>query len=352
MAASLISDLPDDPSSPRSLSGIERQRGSLSSSQTWLANGAAALDPSVLSALASDRDSPFYDSLFGLVLRGLEQAVAPERWSERTEPVVVNYGHVRVGLFDWTTDRDDFIETLLGGQVPTSLAYAPRGPVLPVWFAKDYDVVRKLLGATVEDTIALFGMSGAEAAQQVGPLDRVATAMADRDPVRGNVQKALLRIDPDGYAATRAGRATLGVMRSAPQWRSPRMDLELAGAFDVGVAGRVGLAFWGSARPLRSYRATMAAHLRFLFDYAVAPQNRWPDVRAQREATAVWFLPRWGGLAGPGQSVTRPKIARYLRRENPSDYEGEAEAVTVRRLHSLSAAMRRPETASPGRPGV
>lgn len=340
MAAALITEPPDEPSGRPSLSRIERQRGSLSGSQTWLADGAAALDSRVLSALASDRDSPFYDSLFGMLLRALERAADPERWSERTGPVIVNYGRVRVGLFDWTTDRDAFIEALIGRQVPASPPYAQLGPMLPVWFASDFDVVRQLLGATVEDTIALFGMSGAAAARKVGPLDRVAAAMAGGDPVRADVQKALLRIDPDGYAATPAGRATLGVIRAAPQWRTPRMDLELAGAFDVGIAGRVGLAFWGGARELRSYRATMAAHLRYLFDYAVAPQNRWPDARTQREATTVWFLSRWAGLAEPGQSVTRPKIARHLRRVNPADYEGEAEAVTVRRLYRMSANLR------------
>jgi hypothetical protein len=72
----------------------------------------------------------------------------------------------------------------------------------------------------------------------------------------------------------------------------------------------------------------------------VAPQNRWPDARTQREATTVWFLSRWAGLAEPGQSVTRPKIARHLRRVNPADYEGEAEAVTVRRLYRMSANLR------------
>jgi hypothetical protein len=54
----------------------------------------------------------------------------------------------------------------------------------------------------------------------------------------------------------------------------------------------------------------------------------------------VWFLARWAGLAEPGQSVTRPKIARYLRLQNPADYEGEAEEVTVRRVYRISAATK------------
>lgn len=352
LAAALIAQPPEKPASPVPLSRIERQRGSLSGSQTWLADGAVALDRKVLAALASDRDSPFYDSLFGIVLRALEQAIDASRWSERTEPVIVTYGRVRVGLFDWTTDRDVFIEALLDRQVPGSPRYERRGPILPARFGSDFDVVRQLLGARIEDTIELFGMSGAVAARRVDPIDRMAVAMAGGDGVQADVHKAIVQVDPDGYAATRAGRMTLGVMRAASHWCTPRMDLELAGAFDVGMAGRVGLAFWSGARQLRSHRATMAAHLRYLFDYEVAPQNRWPDARTRREALTVWFLPRWAGLAEPGKSVTRLKMARCLRREHPHDYEGEAEAVTVRRLYRLSAAMHRPEAPRPVRPGV
>jgi hypothetical protein len=326
----------------------------MSGSAVWLANSEIALDPEVLSAFASDNDSPLYDSQFGIVLRALEQAADPSRWAERTAPVILNYreGHVRVGLFDWTTDREPFIEALLGRPVPAHPRYEKRGPVLPARFAGDLDEVHDLLGAAVADTRALFGMAGPEVARQAGPLGRVAANMAGGDPVGAAIQNAAVQIDPDGYAATPAGRATLGVLRAAPRWRTPRMDLELAGAFDIGIAGRLGLVFWGTTMQLRPYRAAMAAHLRYLFDYAVAPQNRWPDARTQREATTVWLMSRWAGLAEPGQSVTRPKIARHLRSGNPADYEGEGEVVTVRRLYRLSAAMHRPITASPGRPGV
>jgi len=352
LAAWLMANPPAEPARRPGRSGIERGRGSLSGAEAWVGNRAIALDPKVLAALASDRDSPFYDSLFGIVLRALEQAIDPSRWLERTEPVIVKYGHVRVGLFDWTTDLDAFIEALLGRPVPASPRYEQRGPILPVMNTSDFDAIRQLLGARIEDKIALVHLTGAWAAHELDPLVKLAAATSGGDPVRAAVQYALLRIDRQGFAASPAGRMTIRAMRQAPLGRTPRLDLELAGPFDIGIAGQLGLAFWSGAKQLRSYRAAMAAHLRYLFDYEVAPQNRWPNERTRREALMVWFLTRWAGLAEPGQSVTRPKIARYLRLQNPADYEGEAELVTIRRLYKLSTAMRPPDTASLGRAGA
>jgi hypothetical protein len=176
--------------------------------------------------------------------------------------------------------------------------------------------------------------------------------MADGDAVQAAVGRALVRTDPDRFAASSLGRLALGIMRAAHRWRTPRADFQFAGAYDLGVGGSVGLAFWSGAWQLRSYRAAMAAHLRYLFDYKVAPQRRWPEGRSQREAMTIWLLARYAGFAEPGQRVTGPDIARVLRSENPADYEGEDEPVTVLRLYRLSAAMHSPKTALPARSGV
>jgi hypothetical protein len=352
LAAWLIENPPADRGDRPARSTIERKRGSLSGAQAWVSNAANALDPKVLKALASDRDSPFFDSQFGIVLRAMEQAIDPSRWFERTEPVIVRYGRVRVGLFDWTTDRDAFIRAFLGQPVPARPRYEPRGPVLPVGSTSDFDAIRKLLGARMEDRIALLNLAGVQAANQIDPLAKLATATSGSDPVRAAVGYALLRIDPEGFAASPGGRAILRATRRQPRGRPPRLDLDLAGAFDIGIGGQLGLVFWSGAKHLRSYRAAMAAHLRYLFDYEVAPQNRWPDERTRREALTIWFLDRWEGLAEPGLTATRPKIARFLRRTNVEDYVDETDKVTLGRLYRLSAAMRRRETASPGRPSA
>ncbi len=339
LAAWLMADPEDKPDGRPALSSIRLTRSSLSGGEAWVGNAAVSLDPKVLSALASDRDSPFYDSLFGTVLRASERAIDPSRWSERTEPLIVRYGRVRVGLFDWTTDRDAFIEALLGRPVPSTPRYEQRGPILPVMSRSDFDSVRELLGARMEDKIALLHVTGARIANGLDPLVKLAAATSCCDPVRAAVGYALLRIDPQGFAASPSGRMTLRAMGAAPRGRTPRLDMELAGVFDIDLAGYLGLVFWSGAKQLRSYRATMAAHLRYLFDYEVAPQCRWPDERTRREALMVWFMDRLARLAEPGQRVTRSKIARALRREHPGDYEGENEAVTVRRVYRVSAKL-------------
>jgi hypothetical protein len=176
--------------------------------------------------------------------------------------------------------------------------------------------------------------------------------MAGDDAVRTAVQQAAVQIDPDGFAASPVGHLTLGILRADPRWRTPGAQMELAGAYDLGTGGSVGLAFWSGATQLRSSRAAMAAHLRYLFDYEVAPQNRWPDARTRREAVTIWVLHSYAAFAEPGQRVTRPNIARVLRGQNPADYEGEDETVTIRRLYRLSVAMRKPEAARPGQSGA
>lgn len=340
LATWLMANPPAEPDRPAALSRIESKHGTLSGAQAWVANAAIGLDPKVLSALASDRDSPFFDSQFGIVLRAREQAIDPSRWFERTEPVIVRYGRVRIGLVDWTTDRDAFIEALLGRPVPASPRYEHRGPILPVMFTSDFDAVRQLVGARMEDEVALLDLAGARAEHQLDPLAKLAAATSGGDPVRAAVQYALLRIDPEGFAASPTGRAILKTTRRQPRGRPPRLDLQLDAVFDIGIAGQLGLVFWSGAKQLRSYRAAMAAHLRYLFDYEVAPHNRWPDERTQREALAIWFLDRWAEFAERGQSITRPKITQALRREHPAEYEGEDEAVTVRRLYRISAMLK------------
>ena len=339
----VLDNLPAEPSAPPPLSRIKRHRGSLSGSLAWVANPAVGLNPKVVSALGLDQDSLLFDTLFGVIFRAMEQAGDPARWAERTPPVILPYrgGRLRFGMFDWTTDQDAFIEALLGRPVPRRPRYQPSGPVLPVRFESEFDFVREQLGATIEDTIDLFGMSAGEAARQRGPLDSVAAHMAGDDAVRAAVQQAIAEIDPDGFAASPVGKLTLGVLRSAIRWRAPGADTELAGAYDMGIGGSVGLAFWSGATQLRSSRAAMAAHLRYLFDYEVAPQNRWPDTRTRNEATTLWVLTRYAAFAEPGQRVTRSNIAHVLRAQNPADYEGEDETVTIRRLYRLSVAMRK-----------
>lgn len=341
IVAAVLANLPAVPLAKPPMSRIGGERGSLADALAWVSNSGVALDPKMLSALGADRDSPLYDTIYGVVLRSIDQANEPSRWFELTEPVILTYrdGRVRFGVFDWTTDRDAFIETLLGQPVPRRPRYERDVPIVPAKFASEFDLVRTYVGASIDDTIALYGMARGEAVRETGPLDRVAAQMADGDAVLEAVQQAAVRIDPDGFASSPLGRVELGIMRAAHRWRTPGADIELASAYDLGLGGTIGMTFWSGTWELRSYRRAMAAHLRYLFDYAVAPPRRWPDARTQREAMTVWQVARYA-LMEFGHRITRPDIARFLRRDNPADYEGEDETVTIRRVYRLSAALK------------
>ncbi len=352
VAATILANPPAATSAPP-LVRIGGGHGALADALAWVANSAVPLDPKVLSYIGSDRDSLLYDTLAGVLSRSQERLFDPSRSFERTEPVILTYhdGRVRFGIFDWTTDRDAFIVALLGRPVPRRPRYKRDAPIVPTKFASEFDDARACLGASVKDTTDLYGMSADDAARETGPLDRVAAHMAEGDVILAAVQQATVRIDPDGFAASPLGRLELGVMRAAPRWRTPGADFELASAFDLGLGGTIGMAFWSGAWGLRSYRRAMAAHLRYLFDYAVAPQNRPPDARTRREAMTVWQVARYA-LTEPGHRITRPDIARALRSQNPADYEGEDEAVTVRRVYRMSKALKVGARSNPmrGRP--
>jgi hypothetical protein len=56
----------------------------------------------------------------------------------------------------------------------------------------------------------------------------------------------------------------------------------------------------------------------------------------------VWVLPRLLARSGAAdQRLTVPDIARGMRSDDPADYQGEDEAVTIRRLYRISAKLKR-----------
>ena len=84
---------------------------------------------------------------------------------------------------------------------------------------------------------------------------------------------------------------------------------------------------------LRRYRALLAAHLRYLFDYRVAPWGRFPDETRRFEARAL--------LLGKRDAEAIPEFADLLRRNDPGRYGGEPPARTMPRLYRLPATLQR-----------
>lgn len=305
----------------------------------------SAMLPAVLDAMQAD--SPLLDLQAASALQAAERLGQPARWLERTGPLIVRagkQGRLRVGVFNWTTDRDAFIRELLGEPVPARPRYQPIGPSLKLGFAEDLWSAQEESGFRPGDATELYGASRDEAVADVERLIPVVRRLSDSEPGAGQLAEAALRADPGAWVASPLGRLLLPLARGAPGWRSPRVSAEWAAAFDLGVVGVHGLALWApGAYELRQYRRGMAAHLRYLFDHHVSAWNRFPDERRRREALLVY----WRRLE-PVMDSAAPTIAHIctvVRRKWPAAYEGEPREVTLRRLYrvsrQLAAASRR-----------
>ena len=108
-----------------------------------------------------------------------------------------------------------------------------------------------------------------------------------------------------------------------------------------GLLGSAGVALWIPGDPsLRRHRSAYAAHLRYLFDYHIAPWRRHKDPLAQREAFLIYQAPRAAALAEPGARATIRQLAAFARRTWPESYTAEQPEVTLRRMYRLSRANR------------
>jgi hypothetical protein len=318
--------------------------GTLSGSLAWLEGLPLLGNPAVIDAFA--RPSPIVDAFCASLLRSQERAVDLDRLLVRTPPIILTVGRsraIRLGWFDWTTDRDAFISELLGRPIPKTPRYAPSGPLLPVAFRSDLQSLEEALGMDPLTASWFYRRSRNEAAPELGRLGPLLASVAGGDDqASGDAVRAVVEADPEGFARSPYGRMFFGLVRGAPRWRQPGVDHELALTFDLGIAGRFGLAMWlPGPSELRRHRRQMAAHLRFRFDFRVAPHGRWSDGRTQREALFVWWRTIWPVTS----EEPRPQllqIGRGLRGRYAVDYACEGEEVTLRRIYRLSVGLSAP----------
>lgn len=235
----------------------------------------------------------------------------------------------RFGFFHAATDRDAFVEHLLGRPVPMRPRYrsrafrahtevrAPEGLVdamgparpefrglpLPEQVRRGREQIDDALGYLLRDDRGLLA--------------------GFRDLVRG----------PDA-AELGVIQLLLAAMRDDPLWMlcGPALDAECAVVWALGPLGWVGFAWWDpSDIGARKHRRAVAARLRYLFDSWVCPWNRWSDDARRREAAMV--------LVGRHAAETVAALVDRLRRDHPLDYAEERD-VTLRRLYRLNAGLR------------
>jgi hypothetical protein len=241
----------------------------------------------------------------------------------------------RYGVFHARTDRDAFIEALLGRPVPTHPRYR-KEPLVVATEIEARERLRDALGPP-------FAEFGQQLSGQLGltARRRVSDAITDlvEDPGLVAALDKILTGDPDAFAASPPGVLLLSALRDDPLWHFPlaRLGWEFVTVAPIGPGVFVGTAWWDrSGVEGRRYRRAVAAHLRYLFDHVVSPWNRWPDRTTRREAATL--LRR-----RPGQESISALAAR-LRTEHGESYAQEEAAKTTRRLYRLNASLRSERT--------
>ncbi len=326
---------------PRPIGGT-RGGGMVSAGASWVTEQLLQGPRHALKTL--DRASPLLDMVFGAMLEPLEALGDPDRWFVPAPPHVMVAGRsqrLRIGVFTWATDPDAFAGALLGRPVPRHPRYAPTGPTEALHLDHGEALEwAEVWGVDPSVTGTLWGLGVESAGQESAALMPAVRRAGGDDRAASGFFAAVAGRDPAAFARSPFGRLLLPIARGAPGWRKGP-DVEWMWAADVGVFGSAGIAWWIPGDPsLRRHRSAYAAHLRFLFDYHVAPWRRHKDPRAQREAFLIHQAPRAAALAMPGARAKIRQLADFARRTWPESYTAEQPEVTLRRMYRLSRADR------------
>jgi len=114
------------------------------------------------------------------------------------------------------------------------------------------------------------------------------------------------------------------------------MRLRFAHLVEREGIGYCAFLMWDSEEHLTARdRTPLAGHIRDLSDTAVAPWNRFSDVRRRREAFAIWLRHLCD------QPLDAKELADVLRTRHADDYMTEPRNRTVRRLYRISTQLSR-----------
>lgn len=286
--------------------------------------------------------SELLDALFGATWQALDHYVrlVGDPMAPGLPPVVVRHGRngLRVGVLTWATDRDAFIEELMGRPVPRSPRYGASAPDVSAQLIGDIAAVQAALGFDVRDGAAFYGEGRDQSLRHLEEL----TPLIDRsaaDQSGAEFLKLVAASDPRVFADSPIGRVLLPVARAAPGWRMPNIRAELAATFDLGGMIRlVTIVIWPRVAEMRRDRRTMAAYLRRIFDRRVAPWARRRDPRTRRELILLHFRAGWPAMEIPAHTIKETAVA--LRRGHPAAYTDETPSQTLKRLYYFSAELR------------
>ena len=240
------------------------------------------------------------------------------------------------GTTKWTlmtavTDREHLIREIVG-----ELGHAPRPrvepPAVPIHLAEAHhaDELRTAFGFSFRDVLDIGDEPPARAAPHLfGPL---LDGLRAAEPQTAAGMTWLMQHAP---AALHAMPFTSGVTDALIGATEPRPEMQqrFVSVIEQPGLGLTAFVVWDTASRLSTRtRRQLAGHIRYVSDMAVAPWNRYGDLRRRREAFAVWVH------ALRRETLNARGLARALRSRYPSEY-GESESVTIRRMYRISTQL-------------
>ncbi len=271
-----------------------------------------------------------------LLLDALDQAVSGRLLEPAPPLILVGRGvqALRVGFFHARTDRDAFIEALIGQPVPKKPRYLEAMPELLGELVGDLQQAAQAAGLRPRLLADLFAKTGLTDEDLRRVAEDVASEQSDAAIARAI---RALGAHPAAFAELPVGLAIQKLARGAPGWRTlkGRQAPELV-IVARGPRGEFGCAWWlPGDRGSRRFGAPFAAHLRYLLDYHIAPWNRWRSERSRREV-AYLCASRW-----LPQPPAISAVADAVRTDYPHAYAGEKSSATRARMYAHHAALGR-----------
>lgn len=339
LGAFMVSD-PSD--SPEPDVPVKNPEGLLSALEEWGTTHPAAIDGMTRVAIAASAGGASTLPLAPLMADLAECVLA---FNELTEDRIDDFlrlreprvctapnGTTKWALLTAVTDRVALTRQILAVTSPRSHR-TERPPTVKLHFAEAHapEELRKALGLSLREALAITEQNPGAAMKLFDPIIAMLTPS---NPEIATITAWLVSNAPEALMHMPTTRALVDAVQGHVEPRA-EMDLRFAHLLDLEGLGYCAMLMWDTAARLdRGQRAVLAGHIRHLADTAIAPWNRYADLRRRREAFAVWARQL------RDEPVGAERLAERLRAGHPGDYQGEAIATTVRRVYRLSTQLR------------
>ena len=230
------------------------------------------------------------------------------------------------------TDRDALIHEVLGESAPRAHRRA-EPPSIGMHLAEGHraEDLREAFGLTLRQVLDVNEQPTPKSLETViRPL--IASVRSSSRELADGLEW-LLRNQPQALLEMPTTVAALDALQGNLEPR-PALRLRFAHLLELEGLGYCVLVMWdASVRLARRERSALAGHLRHLADTAVAPWNRYPDLKRRREAFAVWVRHL------RDDRVDAQRLADHLRAQHADDYKNERRSKTIARIYRISTEL-------------